>query len=44
MNYYPPITLLNLIWGGDNLGDNPHKKISEILPLHSGNIVVLSNK
>ena len=23
---------------------SPHKKISEILPLHSGNIVVLSNK
>ena len=25
-------------------GGYPHKKISEILPLHSGIIVVLSNK
>ena len=25
-------------------GEYPHKKISEILPLHSGIIVVLSNK
>ena len=27
-----------------NMLDNPHKKISEILPLHSGIIVALSNK
>ena len=27
-----------------DLGPVPHKKISEILPLHSGIIVVLSNK
>ena len=30
---------------GNELGQSlPHKKISEILPLHSGIIVVLSNK
>ena len=28
----------------ENHNSIPHKKISEILPLHSGIIVVLSNK
>ena len=32
-------------WGYDNIvGKVPRKKVSEILPLHSGIILVLSNK
>ena len=39
--YYTSLLYYTLI---KNIYDPPHKKISEILPLHSGVIVVLSNK
>ena len=47
-NLRPALPRKFAVWDPDSvldyLSNFPHKKISEILPLHSGIIVVLSNK